>query len=165
MSLTLEDGTGKSDAQSFVSVADFEAYAALRGISDLPAAEADKEVMLIKASDYISSLRGRFQGYKTSQTQALQFPRSGASLDGYELASDSIPQVLIDAQCELALAVHAGKDLMPTNDGKVVISQKVGDLAKSFQPLGTVPKQEFTAALKLLEPLFAASGGVSSVRV
>lgn len=175
MALTIEDGTGKAGANSYVSVADARAYAALRGLS-LPAAgapgDAAIEVLLIKACDFIEALRGEFQGAKTSKANPLQWPRTGVTVDGFELEDDEIPDILPQAQAQLACDCYARSDatLMPTGDGREVVREKVeGAVEVQYAPLGeTNPQPIFTAARALLAPLLLSAisgGGLRTVRV
>lgn len=162
MALTIENGTGVAGANSYISVTDARTYAAARGLT-LPATEGAVEVLLTKALDYIEALRGEFQGIKTASTQALQWPREGAYLDGYELDVDEIPDVLPDAQAQLACdAYGAGTavDLMPAGTGREVIMERVeGAVQVQYAPSGTTAPQPYlTKARALLEPLLRGHG-------
>ncbi len=64
MALEVEDGTGKADANSYVSVAEYRAYAQARGVS-LPVDDAQVEAQLTQAMDYVESFRAKYQGRKT----------------------------------------------------------------------------------------------------
>ena len=102
MTLIVEDGSIVENANSYVSVDDARTFASLRGVT-LPASDAEVEVLLIKATDFIEAQRLRFQGSKVNQDQALQWPRTGVYVDGFEVASDSIPYELRNAQILLAI--------------------------------------------------------------
>ena len=54
MALIIEDGTVVAGANSFATDAELQAYAAVRQVS-LPAAQAEREALLITAIDYIVS--------------------------------------------------------------------------------------------------------------
>lgn len=113
MSLIVEDGTGKTDADSYVSVADCTTYAAARGIA-LTGDTAAIEVNIIKAMDYIESQN--FKGYKYTDEQALQWPRGSVSIDGYSVDVDEIPTALINALNEAAIVENQGSEILPTNE-------------------------------------------------
>ena len=99
MALVVEDGTGKSDAQSYVSVETFKSWATSRGYV-LPAADADIEAMLLKACDFIE--RKTFSGTPLVATQSLSFPRNIMDeYGGYE--STGVPGKLVAAQELLAM--------------------------------------------------------------
>ena len=98
MSLTIEDGSGVADANSFVTVAEATAYAAARGLS-LPATDAEKEQLLVKAADYLLSVEDRFKGERVAADQALSWPRSNVYLYGSlePLPNNQIPKALKNA--------------------------------------------------------------------
>ena len=117
MALILEDGTGKADAQSYTDEQTLMYYCQARGTDAIAnMTPQQREVLLVRAMDYLEGKADKFKGYKTSRTQALQWPRADVgSVDWpYELYQNNcIPYQLINAQ--LALAVEAFEhDLMPT---------------------------------------------------
>lgn len=165
MALTIEDGSGVAGANSYIDVAEARAYAAARGLT-LPAADDEVEALLIKAMDFIEAYRGDFQGLKTAATNPLQWPRSGVILDGYPLAENVIPQVLKDAQAQLAIDAQ-DMDLMPTGTGREVVMEQVDVIQVQYAETGNSnPQPIFTKAEALLKPLFKSSlfGSLRSIR-
>ena len=74
MALVVEDGTGKADAESFVTVAAFKAYCDARAITY--GTDAAIEALLRKATDYLGQRYGQLlSGFRVRTTQALDFPR------------------------------------------------------------------------------------------
>ena len=166
MALTIEDGSGVAGANSYIDVTAARAYATARGLS-LPATDGEVEALLVKAMDFIEAFRGDFQGLKTAATNALQWPRTGVTLDGYTLADDAIPQVLKDAQAQLAVDANA-QDLMPTGAGREVVMERVDVVQVQYAESGnTNPQPIFTKAEALLKPLFKSGlfGSLRSLRV
>lgn len=166
MALVIEDGSGVAGANSYCSVASARTYASARGLS-LPAADAEVELLLIKAVDFIESFRGEFQGLKTTQEQPLQWPRTGATLDGYEVSSTTIPEVLASAQAQLAADANL-QELMPTSTGREVVMERVDVVQVQYAESGNTNQQPiFTKAEALLKPLFKSSlfGSLRSLRV
>lgn len=106
MTLVLEDGTGLEDSNTYVEYTDLEDYAEARGITTLPATQAELEALLVRAMDYIESLS--FIGDKLTQEQALQWPRENVSIDGFDVDEDVIPLLLKEAQMETAMAINDG---------------------------------------------------------
>lgn len=157
MALIIEDGTGVANANSYVSLVDARAWAALRGVS-LPAVDADAEVALMKAMDFIEALRLRFSGSKTLSTQSLQWPRTGATLDGVALDDDAMPSELRSAQVQLAID-STSVDLQPTGTGQEVLREKIDVIEVQYaeRGAGTVQPQ-LNKAMAFLEPLFKNSG-------
>lgn len=125
MSLTIEDGTEVSSADSYTTDVEFVAYAAARGYT-IPSTEELRDVIQIKAVDYLASLENVYKGVRVTSTQSLSYPRDGVVLNGYTLASDTIPQDLKNAQMELAFQVY-------TNE--LLINETVNNLA-SFNVQG-----------------------------
>lgn len=174
MALEIEDGSGKADSNSYVTVAEAQAYAAARGVV-LPAAEADVETLLVQSMDYLESFRSKYQGRKTwprpdmdvshPDAQALQWPRTGVVLDcDYNLPDNVIPQELKQAQMQAAIEVFNGLVLMPSTDGRVVKREKVDVIETEYMTAdetggGAVGSPSFPALEALLEPLFNACGG------
>lgn len=79
MALTVEDGSGLANADSYCSVADADTYLASRGITSWANVSGpDKEIALRNATDYIEMrFAHRFSGYKNSDEQLLSHPRNG----------------------------------------------------------------------------------------
>ena len=170
MALTIETGSGVAGANSYISVADTKTFAAARGIT-LPAdgAAVNTEVLLIRAMDYIEALRADFQGTKTEEANALQWPRTGVQVDGFDIDDDEIPACLPLAQAQLACDAYT-RDLMPVGTGREVVMERVeGAVERQYAQLGdTAPQPILTAARALLAPLLKSAlggGGIRTVRV
>lgn len=125
MTLIVEDGTARPNADSYVSAADCSTYAAARGLTFDPAADG-AEPALRRATAFIDGVyRSRFPGYPVQLgVQALEWPRIGAyikvpdlgreeaflySAQGYEyigglyyVPSNVVPRQVITATCEAA---------------------------------------------------------------
>ena len=156
MSLTIEDGSGVANANSFVTVAEATAYAAARGLS-LPSTDAEKEQLLVKAADYLLSIEFQYQGVRVDADQSLPWPRADVYLYGSiePLPVNQIPKALKNAQCQLAVDL-VNNDLQPTDQGKEVQTETVGPLSTTYFRSGTSVAQP-AKALALLEPLFCSS--------
>lgn len=130
MTLVVEDGTGKANAESYVSVADFQTYATARGL-DLSAAFGDISLLeqaLRRGTAYVETFWSRFPGYRTNRRmQRLEWPRVGAyyfvpdsgradafyfggrqdevfTAQGYDyIAANVVPHEILDATCEAAV--------------------------------------------------------------
>lgn len=175
MALEIEDGTGKANSNSYVTVAEAQAYATARGVV-LPVAEAEVETLLIQAMDYVESFRAKYQGHKTwprpdmdvshPHAQALQWPRTGVVLDcNYNLPDNVIPQELKQTQMQAAIEVFNGLVLMPSSDGRVVKKEKVDVIETEYMTAddigggAVVGAASFPLLEALLDPLFNACGG------
>lgn len=157
MPLTPETGTGVAGADTYATLAQARAYAEKRGLA-FPSDDTAGESALILACDYLETLR--WKGEKSAVANALAWPRRYVPLeDGTELASDEIPAVLINAQCQLAIESASGTDLQPTGEGREVIREKIDVLEVQYNPTGSgsvIPK--FNKVLAMLAPLLFTGG-------
>lgn len=127
MAVVVEDGTGLTNSDVYVSVAAADVYFSSRGLETWDGTTTEKEVALRRGRQYLeNAYRGMFKGVRTNRTQALSWPRMAtvaynASVvgviydeDGWYINSNEIPQQLKDANCEAALLVLTGATLEPT---------------------------------------------------
>lgn len=157
--LIIEDGTGKVDAQSYVTVDEVRAFAVARGLS-VPSSDdagnAQIETALVQAADYLET-NLCYQGKKASSLQALQWPRSGVYFDDECYSKTAIPANLKTAQIRLALEVLKGIDLMPTISGTAsdfVVKEKIGPIETEYaNPSNYDGRATFTAVDALLASL------------
>lgn len=142
IALVVEDGSGVSGANTYISVADADLYQTNRGRSSWISLDADaKAVALIMATDAIDSLYP-WIGKKKTSTQGLKWPRiEGKTPDGIEIVlSDSdgfgvegVPQAVVNA-CAEAAFLSLTEELFVDDDprGKVV-RKKTDVLETQFQ--------------------------------
>src|SRR5687767_6245334 len=94
MALEVEDGTGKANAVSYISLADADTYFAARAVEAWEDAdEVEKESALIRATDALDSwARGRWKGTKKTSTQALAWPREDVvDEEGFDVPTTVVP--------------------------------------------------------------------------
>jgi hypothetical protein len=157
MALIVEDGTGKADAESYISVADATAYHAARGNAAWATLASDtvREQLLRRATEYmLESYRQRWQGYRISSTQALDWPRAGVCVDGYLIAINIVPVEVQRACAELALKA-ATADLA-ADVGQTARRVKVGPIEKEYAPNAS-PVKRYRAVDLLLAPFLSGS--------
>lgn len=172
MALEVEDGTGKANAESYISVADATAHFAGRGKGDAWDAVEDKEAALRKATDYMGQeYRTRWLGLRANSGQALDWPRAyvpkfdapggyGANPDYYLLTD--IPVEVKRACAELALRSNA-EDLAP-DETQGALEKTVGPITIKLDP-DSPSRKQWTAVDLLLKPLLKpTSGAVNVVR-
>ena len=114
MAFTVEDGTGLAAANAYLSIADFQAHHADRGIDVTAMTDPEIQAAVVKSTDYIDKRFGRrFRGYKTTQAQGLEWPRVDAYTDD-DYLFDGVPRPLEKATAEYAWIVHQlSRDLAP----------------------------------------------------
>ncbi|HNY80769.1 MAG TPA: hypothetical protein PKO46_21015 [Sedimentisphaerales bacterium] len=167
-SFVVEDGTGLSTANSYLSVADADTYhASVTQSSDWTAAtQAAKENGLIVATQYLDiRFQGRWRGYRNTRSQALAWPRySVEDDDGYVLDATALPQKLKDACAEMALRVVLGDHLLGavTEPGEVVSeSVSVGPISESKSYAGGKPYgYEYPKLDAMVRGLIEAGGSI-----
>lgn len=110
----IEDGTGQANAQSYATVAELVAYAAARSVA-LPPTELEQEGLLLEAAAFLEMLAvdPGFIGRRNSRTQALAWPRTGASVESFVIPATEIPREIKMAQMQLALDALV-VELLPT---------------------------------------------------
>lgn len=117
MALIAEDGTGKSDAESYNSVAEVSAFLAKTGEDAgwlALAGDTVREQVARKATRALDT-EWTHRGAKKSSTQALEWPRAYAyDDDGYAYSSVALPQRLKEAHAQLC-GVAAGSGGTPAD--------------------------------------------------
>lgn len=104
VTLIVEDGTGKSDANTLISLAAAKAYWDSRGISYSAYTDDALNAALVRASAFLANAF-LWQGIKVNQrAQTMPFPRSGVfDREGWSVLQDEIPREVKDACCEIAI--------------------------------------------------------------
>jgi hypothetical protein len=177
MTLVVEDGTGRADAESYASVEYADAYHIARGREEswFELDDEMKEQALRLAADFITQeYRLLWAGTRKTSTQALDWPRydvpvrdaPGGSWYSYHPAN-VVPEEVRRANAELAfraVATGALSDLSP-DLSPPVLSKTVGPISVTYAE-GARQTTRYAAVEALLAPLLsAASHGVSSVKV
>ena len=139
---TITATVGASDANSFVTLSDAEAYftTRLHYAAWTAATQSQKEAALIWAGRLINHTV-RFNGTKTDSDQSMSWPRSGLTDNGEDTPSDSIPEVIKNIQCDLSLLLLS-TDRTLENDASVqgLTSLKAGPVALGFKDNIAVPR-------------------------
>ena len=162
MTFIVEDGTGKDNAESYISVADADAYitkwhgsmTAWDGLD-----ESGKQIALRKATRYIDSFS--YMGARTFASQALSWPRVGIGLvDGQYYAVNVIPRKVVSGTMEAVIKYVEGENLFPNHYGASIQSEgsTVGPLADNVSYFtGKQPEKVFESINKLIRPFFSGS--------
>ena len=87
----------------------------LHGADFLGATDTKQDQALITATKMLD--RQEWVGTKTEDSQDLDWPRTGVSdPEGNAVASDAVPQCILDATCELALALIQDLTVQTSSD-------------------------------------------------
>lgn len=170
MALVVEDGTGKPDAESYISASDAATYLSSRGNKTFAAADtADQEAALRNATDFmVSQFRRRWAGDRILIEQALDWPRAavpipdvGGWYGGYAYIAPTVVPVPVQQACaDLAARALLGP-LLP-DVGRVKRSVKLGPLSVEYDPNAAVTTV-YAAVLAKLSPYLTGSGVMVSL--
>lgn len=125
MSLIVEDGSLVANSNTYVSRAEYIAYALARGVTIQDNTTTDTQ--LIKASTYIDSKETMLKGWKRDRDQSMSYPRNNLLLEGYSWDNNEIPRQVIVAQMQLTLDINEGIDLYnrPQDTGSGIKRKRV----------------------------------------
>lgn len=167
MALVTEDGTGRADAESYISVADATAYHAGLGNTAWAnvASDEEREQLLRRATGFMERrYRSRWAGMRLSVTQRLSWPRYEVPIKdapgGYaSLPSfypfDKVPALVGEACALLALRAIDGA---LTDEPEVAVKRKkVGALEVEYFE-GALPVRPMSAITEMLSPFFSGGG-------
>lgn len=161
MALVHEDGTGKADAESYISVADADARHTAFGNTAWTGADAVKEAALRKATAYMrQAYRERWQGMKRHENQALDWPRWDVCVDGFHLDVDSVPTDVANACADLAL--RALSEDLNADQERAIVREKVGPIETEYSAHSPQSKQ-FRAIDMMLAPYLKGSSAMASL--
>jgi len=128
MALVIEDGSVVTGANSYVTLAEFKAWADSRDIS-YNADDNVLEAQILRAMDYIERLY--FIGNKANENQPLQWPRTEALIDGYYADATEIPKEVKIAVYEATVVEAAGYSELEIQSRKT-LRERVGDIEVQY---------------------------------
>lgn len=163
MALTVTAGSATAD--SYASLADLYAHAEGYGLT-LTGTDAEKEAALRRAAIYMDNAYV-WRGIRAAQAQARAWPRADAGYDsdGYSIDGTTIPPRIIEAQCEIALALLAGTDPWAAQTTGAVARKRVkaGPVETETEYLGSRVVAALPAVTALLRDY--ATGSPAGVRM
>jgi hypothetical protein len=118
----IEDGTIVSGANSWVTRAEFIAYAETIGVTIPDNTTSDQH--LVKAQEFISQHDANIDGTRVDRDQSTAFPRIGLMINGFSYLSTEIPAVLKKCQIEFAIDDHLGFDLWNPSANPALIKRR-----------------------------------------
>lgn len=147
--LVIEDGSIVAGADSYVTVLEYQTYAAARGWVTGEDDAAD-EVVLRRAFDAINR-NWQYRGATMAADQAGAWPRT---------IEAGIPQRVKYAQSEMAHLIQGGADPMATITGTASrVKAKAGPVETETEYLGGLASARYTAVDGLLRPYLLAGAG------
>ena len=134
MTLIIEDGAGKTDAESYATADELALYAVKFGVvipADVPAQEA----LLRRAALAMDGMT--WKGRKTRSEQALSWPRREVHLDGENKAANYLPARIQYGQMALAAEIHQDDiDPIDKRKGAVTLERVEGAVTREY---ATIP--------------------------
>ena len=165
MTLIVEDGSGLSTAESYISAADASTRHTNLGNTNCALLTSDEmEQALRRATVYMEqAYRERWQGYVQHLDQALSWPRNSVVIDGWRwIATDIVPAEVANACADLALKAAAGDLNADLTRG--VVRKKVGPLETEFDRYSPQSTRYVAINMMLAPFLKGASANATLVR-
>lgn len=181
--LIVEDGTGLSTAEAYISVTDADAYFSARGVTAWTGTEEAKEAVLRRGATYLdNAYRGKWRGYRSHELQALAWPRASwpanqaffetstrantiQDEDGYNIPNNEVPRQVKHANAEAALLILGGSDLEEalTRGGAIKrLHVKAGPVEKETEYTDAAPAVDRYPVIEgLLRTLVTGQPGAS----
>ncbi|PHS21818.1 MAG: hypothetical protein COA84_14915 [Robiginitomaculum sp.] len=164
--LIIEDGSVVANANSWVTDAEYKAFAKLKGYS-VPATQPDREANLANAYDFINmTYEQRLQGFRVDPAiQTGVLPRNGMVAYNKSISNDAIPKDFKNAQMLAAFSIKDGVDTNAVKtDADLASFTVVGVYAETYQANSNTPTlAQMPAVSRTLTPYTNAGlgGGLS----
>jgi hypothetical protein len=163
MALIIEDGSQVANSNTFITDAEYVAYAAARNLTigvDAPT----REIELILAVDYLTSIEQRFKGTRVESDQSLLYPRRNVIIFSDLFDQDSIPIQLKNSQAEAAAASN-GQSLLTNESNQNVKRNRLDTLEQEFFEGGSWSVARLDRVNATLKELVIAGGFGRTVRI
>lgn len=162
--MALDTTIGGASADSYVTLAEYEAYVAAMGLTPLSGNDTQHEAELRRAAVAMDASY-QFRGTKHTVAQAREWPRSealrnltGMAFDPYPIRPDEIPQRVKNAQMEMAWIIHQGQNPLATYEGGVR-REKIDVIEVEYA--GGRGRPRFDAVDRILAPYVVSGPGQS----
>jgi len=144
MTLIIEDGTGKPDAESYASAEDLTRYAVKFGVV-IPADAPAQEALLRRAALAMDGMT--WKGRKTNSEQALSWPRREVLLDHEIKANNYLPARIQYGQMALAAEIHQDDiDPIDKRKGAVTLERVEGAVTREYATISNTSGRLLPAA-------------------
>lgn len=144
MTLIIEDGSGKPDAESYASAEDLAMYAVKFGVV-IPEEVPVQEALLRRAALAMDGMTWR--GRKTSSEQALSWPRRKVLLDHEIKPNNYLPARIQYGQMALAAEIHQDDiDPVEKRKGAVLLDRVEGAVTRQYAAIPSTSNRLLPAA-------------------
>lgn len=142
----------------YTDSAALEAWALARGIT----LKKSPGILLTQALDWVELQQ--FAGSKTDAAQPNQWPRTGVTIDGVSVPSDTVPRQVIDLQMRVAADIDAGMNPSGQRKAAKASVAVVGAVAVTYEK-GSVDSAISVQAQALLTKLRSNGYGFNQFEV
>ena len=155
--ITLEDGTGVTGANSYITTAQADTYHDNHGNTDWTTDADTKTSSCIRGAAWVDNyFLGQWKGAKSSSSQPMQWPRQNVTdEDGESVGSGTIPQRIKDANAMAALAVPKEQQVTYAGNVKRV---KGGSAEVEFAGGGLMSRERIDLIYELVSPYLKSAG-------
>ncbi|NWC48715.1 hypothetical protein HX788_08785 [Pseudomonas edaphica] len=144
MTLIIEDGTGKPDAESYASAEDLAMYAVKFG-TVIPVGVLEQEALLRRAALAMDGMV--WKGRKTNSEQALSWPRREVLLDHEIKPNNYLPARIQYGQMALAAEIHQDDiDPVEKRKGAVTLERVEGAVTREYATISNTSGRLLPAA-------------------
>lgn len=144
MTLIIEDGTGKPDAESYASAEDLALYAVKFG-TVIPAGAPEQEALLRRAALVMDGMT--WKGRKTNSEQGLSWPRREVLLDHEIKPNNYLPARIQYGQMALAAEIHQDDiDPVEKRKGAVLLDRVEGAVTRQYAAIPSTSNRLLPAA-------------------
>jgi hypothetical protein len=124
---------------------------------------AQKEQALRRATDFmVARYRLKWEGYRTSPAQSLDWPRQCVVIEGWTLPTNHIPRDIKRACAELALKASAAP--LVEDATQAVIQETVGPITTRYDP-NSPSVIRYTQVDMMLAPYLGGRGNSAMVKL
>ena len=144
MTLIIEDGTGKPDAESYASAEDLALYAVKFG-TVIPSGAPEQEALLRRAALAMDGMT--WKGRKMNSEQALSWPRREVLLDQEIKPNNYLPARIQYGQMALAAEIHQDDiDPVEKRKGAVLLDRVEGAVTRQYAAIPNTSTRLLPAA-------------------
>lgn len=144
MTLIIEDGTGKPDAESYASADELAMYAVKFG-TVIPEGVPAQEALLRRAALTMDGMT--WKGRKTNSEQALSWPRREVLLDQEIKPNNYLPARIQYGQMALAAEIHQDDiDPVEKRKGAVLLDRVEGAVTRQYAAIPSTSNRLLPAA-------------------
>lgn len=160
VTLIVEDGTGRSDANALISLEYFKSYCDSQGKDYSSFSDDQLNAAIVRASAFLT-YAFKWEGIKMNgRSQLMAFPRYGLNdRDGWPIQRGEMPRELTAAAAEITLveATTPGSMSPSVTPSERVRSEQVGPIRVEYANIFNSPNDSrpvLLAVLDLLWPFF-----------